>query len=274
MIGRTMSRLAPLLALFALASPVAAEGVAGVSSVDTALRTLLGCPRKGVIAKAEDWARVVDGLEGAPPVPDFAAGSVVLLVVELPPGGEARVTSSEPAGKGWRLVVERTDPEPPKPGETRLRCFFALVPSGLEGVEVEVKTEIWDGGGFISTLLVPTAHDLDPARLPTLGPDVRLSVAPPRGAALPAELFLRHEATFPTRSDLPKRITTDPWPAGGRRIGMRLPRVRDGVEHLFAAHGSGLRSRNALVIKQLPDPDGSGSPRPIAHTFQLEPIPE
>lgn len=271
----TRAPLAPLLLLAALATTASADGVAGVTSVDTSLRTLLGCPRKAVITRAEDWARVVDGLDGAPAAPDFAARSVVLVVVELAPGAEASVAASERVEQGWKVVLHRRDPEPPQPGETRLRCWFAEVPADLQGgVELEVRTEVWGGAGFISRPFLAGPEDRDPARLPALGPDVRLSATPPRGAALPDGLLLRHESTFPTRSDLPRRVTTVPWSGGTGRVGMRLPRVRDGVEHLLAVHGAGLRSRNALVIKELPDRDGSGSPRPIVHTFQLEPVPE
>lgn len=254
----------------------AQEGAADITSavVDTDLRTLRGCPLKGVILGAEDWARVVDSLPGAPPAPDFARRSVALLVAEVPPGGESRLLGAERSGDDVRLVLHRKDPDPPRQGESILRCYFVFLPPFPGGVLLEHRTEVWGGKGFVSRMLLASPADRHPSRLPALGPDVRLSVAPPAGGALPAELFLRQEATFTARTDLPRRVTTVAWPGGGAPLGMRYPRLSEGVEHLFAAHGTGLRSRNPLLIKALPAPDGSGNPRPIVHGFQLEPVPE
>ena len=277
-----MNRRAPLLlALALLSTPLSAsagEGETapiGTALVDTDLRTLRGCPLKAIVTRAEDWARVVDGLPGAPPAPDFASQAAALVVIELPPQGQAQLEEFGLTKEGdLRVVIHRRDPDPPVSGLPTLRCFFFYLPPPKGGVLLEYRTQVWGGTGYVSRLALPGPGDRDPTRLPLLGPDVRLSVAPPPGGRLPPNLALRQEARFPNQPDLERRVTTTPWPEGGTvTLGMRYPRVH-GVEHLLAAHGDGQRSRNPLRIDALPGPDGSGSPAPVVHTFQLEPVPE
>lgn len=275
----------PVLCLSLLSPALVAAGEGDVAPIDSAivdtdLRTLRGCPLKALVTRAEDWQRVVDGLAGAPPAPDFQRLAAAVVVVEVPPGGqvtleEVELAAAKPGGgQELRVVLQRHDPDPPQSGLPTLRCCFFFLPAPAGGIVLDYRTQVWGGTGYVSRLILPRPQDRDPACFPALGPDVRLQVAPPPGQALPPQLSLREEATFANQPELERRVLTNDWPqAGAVPLGLRFPRVH-GVEHLLAAHAPGLRSRNPLRILTLPAPDASGSPPPIVHTFQLEPVPE
>lgn len=259
------------------------EEVAAVDSavVSTRLRTLRGCPRKHVIGDAASYARVVDGLPGAPGSIDFAAHAVLLLVTDDVGGSNNRVVGLEGDGAGTlRLILERDQPELyQQRGEPELTCHLFVVARPVEGLRLEIRTSLGESG-FVQRPVPPSPADLNPDFFPQLGPDLRLSWTIP--GAQPAEgegpdrgqgVRLRLETTFPDRPQLPARANTYYFDSQRGTLGIRFPRIRDDVRHLYAAHAPGWRSINPLVLRELPAGDGSGSPAPVVHRFELEPVP-
>ncbi|MCO5168395.1 MAG: hypothetical protein M9894_18810 [Planctomycetes bacterium] len=269
-----MKTLPALLLLAATAAPVTAAGeVAPVAThvVTTSTRTLRSCPLKRVITTTDGWARVTDGLAGAPPAPDFDAHVAVLVVADDTGGAMSRLGAVRLRDDGALLVeLEREEPGRLAPGaEPLLRCFFVVVPPFPGGVHLDHKTLIAaEGSGFIKRPSPPSPDDRDPAKLPSLGPDLRLTYAMADGSPPPAGVQLRVETRF-SRQDLTGRTVDQPFPPDGLSDG--FPRIRDGVRHTLWAHAPGLRSRRSLVLDRLP-PDGpDGNPRPLTYRFVLEP---
>jgi len=276
---RAAALLAALLALGA--GPGAAQDGAAVAPVASYLvttdqRTLRGCPTKHVIVDRAGWRRVTAGLEGAPPAPDFSERAVVLVVADASGGATSRVTELARRDDGsLRVRLDREEPPdgPAAGADLVLECFFLVVPTFPGGLYLEHRTSLGEGLGYVQRPIPPSEADRLPAALPQLGPDVRLSYGMLDGSAPPAEgVVLRLETTFPDRPDIPARTRSGGLPGDG--LGMRFPRIRDGARHLLAAHTDGLRSANALVLRGLPAPDGSGSPAPVVHRFLLEPVPD
>jgi hypothetical protein len=261
------------LSTLAVSPALGWEPIAPIAShvVTTELRTLRGCPRKHVVSAAEDWDRMVEGLLGAPPTPDFASQEVLLLITDELGGADSRVTALEAGADGeLRLILTRRQPELHERGDPTLTCHFFIVPRGVSGLRLEIRTSLGESG-FVQRPVKPAAGDRDPAQLPQLGPDIRLRWSPPAGTGAPAQVQVRMESTFPERPDLPPGASTHPF--AGPELGLRFPRIRDGVRHVLGAYAPGLRSENPLVLEELPALDGSGSPAPVTHTFQLEPVP-
>lgn len=257
--------------------PAAAAGDADFAviaswTVTTELRTLRGCPLKRVITDQAGWDRVTAWLDGAPPAPDLAGRHVVLVVADVTGGAATRVGA--PLRRPDGSVVVRLDREDP-PGASAvvgmtLQCAFFLVPAFPGGVALDVSTALPEGGGSIVRPVEPDpALERDPARLPQLGADLRLTIVTADGRPLPRPLFLRQEARWP-RPDLKPQVTT--IELGAPRVGLGFPRLRDGVRVLFAAHAEGLRSRSALLLERLPAPGPDGSPAVVHHRLTLEPV--
>ncbi|MCW8137741.1 MAG: hypothetical protein KIT58_02440 [Planctomycetota bacterium] len=265
-----------LLLLAAAAAPCSAAGeVAPVAThvVTTGARTLRRCPLKRVITSPEGWARVTDGLDGAPPAPDFDAHVAVLVVADDTGGASSRLGGVRLRDDG-ALEVELLREEPGRltPGaEPLLRCFFLVVPPFPGGVHLAHRTLIAvDGSGSITLASPASPDDRDLAKLPALGPDLRLTYAMADGSPAPAGVQLRVETRF-SRDDLTGRSVDTPFPPEG--VTDVLPRFRDGVRYTFWAHAPGLRSRRSLVLDR-PPPDGpDGNPRPVTYRFLLEPVP-
>jgi hypothetical protein len=265
--------LSLVLAFLGVTPAMGWEPIAPIDShvITTQLRTLRGCPRKHVISAEKDWAHVVEGLRGAPPTPDFTTQEVLLLVTDEMGGAESRVTGVEAGEAGQlRLILTRRQPELHERRDPTLTCHFFVVPRGVGGLRLEIRTSLGDSG-FVQRPVRPEPADMEPERLPQLGPDLRLRWTPAAGTAAPAQVKLRIESSYPERPELPAQATTQAF--HGPVLGLRFPRIRDGVLHLLGAHAPGLRSENPLELRELPAADGSGSPAPITHTFQLEPVP-
>jgi hypothetical protein len=266
--------LAPLVA----GAPAAAgqdEAVAPLATytVTTRSRTLRGCPLKRVITTPEGWAHVVDGLEGAPPAPDLARSVAVLIVTDDTGGATSALGACRLRADGsLDVVVERREPVRVDPaGAPTLTCFFLVVPPFPGGVRLEHRTLLEEqGSGTITRPIPADPTDRDPMRLPTLGPDLRLTYAMADGSPPPEKVLLREETRY-ERRDLLGRVDTVDFPAAGANG--PFPRFRDGARYVLAAYAPGLRSVRALALDKLP-PDGpDGNPQPIRFRFLLEPVP-
>ncbi len=270
--------LAPLLAaalpLLLPSAARAGEAVATVAShvVVTERRTLLDAPLKGLITTATGWRRVTEGLAGAPPAPDFAAGQVGLLVVADARGAANAVEAVERAGSNdLRVVlVRREGVRADDPSLPRLEAFFftlAADPGG--GVALTHRTVLPEGMGTVERTTPAVPSDRDPRGLPRLGPDLRLALGMADGSEVPPGIKLRVEVYY-ARKGLPGRVVDVPFPAEG----LIFPELRDGARFVYAAYGEGLRSQNALVLDALPPPGPGGGAPPLQHRFLLEPAPE
>jgi hypothetical protein len=142
------------------------------------------------------------------------------------------------------------------------------VPESFTKLRLEFTIELLDGAGRVSRGFPPVDSDAVVRQLPRLGPDLRLSVEMADGSALPKELKLRYEATYPNSAGRPGKVETIEFP----HKGLPFPRIRDHVRHVYAAHAPGLRSRNPLVVTKLPRAGADGSPLPIRHCFVLEAV--
>lgn len=242
--------------------------------VTTTTRTLRTVPMKRVITSAEGWARVTDGLEGAPPAPDFGRHVVLLVVADVTGGATSRLGPMRLRGDGsLHVVLEREEPAriETNPVPTLL-CFFVVLPPFEGGVHLEHRTLLGiEGSGYVQRPSPPDPADRDPERLPSLAPDLQLTYVMKDGSTPPERASLRIETRF-ERQGLTGRVTTLDFPRAGVRS--PFPRFRDGVRYVLAAHAPGLRSAAPLVLDGLP-PDGpDGNPAPIEHRFVLEPVVE
>lgn len=260
-----------------LLAPVAsAQDVTPVASytVSTETRTLRGCPLKRVITSRAGWDRVTKGLEGAPPAPDFAKHVAVLIVADVTGGAKAEVRALKLREDGaLHVVLERDEPRRmdtlPLPS---LRCFFVVLSPFAGGIHLEPRTVLAEEGSGVIALapIPPDAADRDPAKLPLLRPDMRLTYALADGSPPPTDgVLLRQESFFP-RQDLIGRVQTDPFPPEG--VNAAFPRFRDGVRFVLAAHGPNHRSVSVLELAKLPPDGADGSPAPLDHRFVLEPV--
>jgi hypothetical protein len=240
--------------------------------VTTTLRTLRNCPIKRVITTPEQFARVVDGLEGAPPMPSFEEHVVVLIVTDVTGGATSRVGSLKLAQDGaLRVGLEREEPVRFEPtAVTTLRCYFLVVPWFPGGVHLDYRTLLGvEGSGKVQRPMPADPRDRDPLHLPTLGPDLRLTYAMADGSTPSPGVLLRQETVF-KRQDLTGRVNTIEFPPKG--LGIGFPRLGAELRYVFAAHTQGLRSVKPLIIDGLP-PDGpDGNPAPITFQFLLEPV--
>jgi hypothetical protein len=270
-----------LLLLPLLLAPLAsAQDVTPVASytVTTETRTLRGCPLKRVITTREGWDRVTRGLEGAPPAPDFTKHVAVLIVADVSGGAKAALRSLKHRPDGaLHAVLERDEPRRmdvvPLPS---LRCFFLVIPPFAGGIYLEPRTVLAEEGSGVIALapLPPHPSDRDPARLPQLRPDMRLTYAMADGSPAPKDgILLRQESIFSRQEDgrtLPGRVQTDAFPPEG--IVAAYPRFRDGVRFVLAAHGPNHRTQAVLELTKLPADGPDGSPAPLDHRFLLEPV--
>lgn len=271
-----MTRHLPLLAaaLLVLARPTPAQEVAPVAThvVVTALRTLRGCPLKRVITTPQAWAHVTDGLEGAPPAPDFASHVAVLVVADASGGASSRLGPLRlREGGALSLTLLRDEPaQVDTESGAALQCFFIIVPPFAGGLHLDHRLQLGEGG-FVQQPHPPSEADRDPQRLPTLGPDVRLTYAMADGSAAPDAVTLRTEVIY-RRQDLRGRVLEEPLPAAG--LAMAFPRFRDEVRYVLAAYDADrrLRSVRPLVLSALPREGPDGNPRPIAFRFELEKV--
>lgn len=273
MTQRTLCLLSAL-AVAAPLAPAAAADLAPVAThvVTTSTRTLRACPLKRVITSPAGWARVTDGLEGAPPMPDFERHVALLVVADVSGGATSRLGPLRLRPDGaLHVILEREEPARiaanPAPA---LRCFFVVLPAFDGGVHLDHRTLLGvEGSGYVQRPSPPDAADRDPARLPSLGPDLRLSYAMADGSTPPAAAQLRVESRF-ERQGLIGRVETLTLPADGLSLG--LPRFRDDVRYVFAAYAPGLRSVEPRVL-DAPPPDGlDGNPTPLTYHFLLEPV--
>lgn len=260
-----------------VASPVVAAPpgeVAAVAThvVTTTTRTLRTVPLKRVITSAEGWERVTRGLEGAPPAPDFTQHVALLVVADVTGGATSRLGALYLRDDGdLHVVLEREEPARIEANPLgTLKCFFVVMPPFAGGVHLDHRTLLGvEGSGFVQRPSPPDAADRDPARLPTLGPDLRLTYVRKDGSPAPEGAQLRVETRF-ERQGMTGRIDTHDFPRAG--VNAPFPRFRDGVRYVFAAHAPGLRSVQPLVLTALP-PDGpDGNPAPLVHEFVLEPV--
>lgn len=275
MMRSSASLLLSLATLLLPGARASAEDVSPIAThvVTTTLRTLRDCPLKRVITTPEQWARVVDGLEGAPPAPDFEEHVVVLLVTDVSGGALTRLAGLRLGQDGaLRVELEREEPVRFEPtAVTTLRCFFLVVPWFPGGVHLDYRTLVGvEGSGRVQRPMPAAPLDRDPARLPSLGPDLRLSYAMADGSPAPtARVLLRQESVF-KRQDLTGRVQTIDLPSKG--LSLAFPRLGAELRYVFAAHTPGLRSVKPLIIDGLP-PDGpDGNPAPITFRFLLEPV--
>ena len=121
---------------------------AEVHTVDTALRSLGDCPRKHVITSAEDYAKVVSGLEGAPPAPDFASRHVALLIFDRGAFGATEVGEPTLVEGALRVPIVLRQGEGAE-GQRSLRCVFVVVPSFTGGVLLAQRRELGEGRGHV-----------------------------------------------------------------------------------------------------------------------------
>ena len=244
-------------------------GVAEVHVVHTALRTVLTSPCKGVIEDAETWARVTNGLEGAPEAPDFAAGQVAaLLVIDVGGGAAAHLEGVEWTGEGprtLRVILQQAEPQAGALQRPSVCCAFLFVEAFQGGVRLDLRSVLGEGGGFIQRTIPAGPEDHDPEALPELGPDLRLEVVMADGGPPPPGLVLRVESHF-LRRDLPPRTFDQEVPAEG----LRYPRFRDQVRYTLTVFAPGLRARNPLRLDRLPTEGPDGNPRRIQHRFVVE----
>ncbi|MCA8922948.1 MAG: hypothetical protein KDD82_14130 [Planctomycetes bacterium] len=258
----------------ATSSAAAQEPATRPVVVDTALRSLGDCPRKHVITSAEAFAKVISGLEGAPPAPDFATNHVALLIFDLRAGGAVEVGDPERVEGALRVpVVLRGSEE--SPAASGLRCVFLVVPRFEGGVELAQRRELGKGRGFVEKTLRATPADRLAGALPELGPDLELDWVTADGAPPPAELHLLHQVRFVKQPELEPRSTQSD--VAGTRLALRFPQLQLDVEHVYAVFFKGpgaLRTRNPLRITTatLGGVDAKNPPR-IKHTFVLEPVP-
>lgn len=263
-----------LVPLLLLAAPASARDIAPIATheVVTAQRTLRGLPLKRIITTRAGWDRLVDGLEKAPPAPDFETTAALLVVADESAGARARLGGVTLRDDGAvSVVLHREEPATPDlDAPANVHAFILILPAWPGGAHLDHRTQLPGGGGSISRPTPPAAGDREPKQVPSLGPDLRLSWVMADGRPVPAglEVLLRREARF-KRADLAARIHTDPFPAP---TGLAFPRFRDDVSYIWAAHGAGVRSRNALQLKALPADGPDGHPRPIKHEFVLEGI--
>lgn len=258
----------------ARATPPGEIAAVATHVVTTTTRTLRTVPLKRVITTTEGWARVTEDLEGAPPAPDFQRHVALLVVADVTGGATSRLGPLKLRDDGsLHVVLEREEPARIEPNpQTTLKAFFVVLPPFEGGVHLDHRTLLGiEGSGFVQRPSPPDPADRDPARLPALGPDLRLSYAMQDGSAPPEQAQLRIETRF-ERQGMTGRIDTLDFPRGGIRAA--FPRFRDGVRYVLAAHAPGLRTVRPLTLEQLP-PDGpDGNPRPITHEFVLEPVVE
>lgn len=273
MLSNTSLLLAAAATLFCVA-PSSAQDVSPVAShvVTTTLRTLRNCPIKRVLTTPEQWAQVVDGLEGAPPAPSFEEHVVVLIVTDISGGATTRVAGLKLGQDGAiRVALEREEPVRFEPtAVTTLRCFFLVVPWFPGGVHLDYRTLLGvEGSGKVQRPMPAEPQDRDGSRLPSLGPDLRLTYAMADGSAPSGGVLLRQESVF-KRQDLTGRVHTVEFPQKG--LSVAFPRLGEELRYVFAAHTQGLRSVKPLIIDGLP-PDGpDGNPAPITFQFLLEPV--
>lgn len=274
-----MTRAASCLAAVLVAAPTVVRAappaeVAPVAThvVTTTTRTLRTVPLKRVITSPEGWARVTAGLEGAPPAPDFSRHVALLVVADVTGGATSRLGPLRLREDGvLHVVLEREEPARIAPSpQTTLRCFFVVLPPFEGGVHLDHRTLLGiEGSGFVQRPAPPDPADRDPARLPSLGPDLTLTCVMADGSTPPEHVQLRMETRF-DRQGMTGRIDTLDLPRAGVRAA--FPRFRDGVRYVLAAHAPGLRSVEPLVLRELP-PDGpDGNPAPLTHEFVLEPV--
>lgn len=270
-------RFSPVLvsltfAALATSSAQAGEAIAPVAShvVVTGRRTLFGLPRKGVIVDPVGWARVTAGLAEAPPAPDFAAGEVAVLVIADTTGASdsevARLERLE--GGGVRAVLVRHEGDSRADDLPEVKAFFFTLPDFPGGVELLHRTELPEGMGTVQRKEPALPSDRQPRALPELGPDLRLALGRVDGGDVPEGIKLRVEVYY-ARKDLPGRVVEVAFP----REGLLFPELRDGARYIYAAYGAGLRTRNPLVIAELPPVGLGGGAPPIEHRFLLEPAP-
>jgi len=181
-------------------------------------------------------------------------------------------------GGALRVVLVRREDESTELGHG-VFCFFFMLRARPSGVQLEHRTILADDAGFIDRSFPPAESDAEPLLVPPLGPDLRLSAAMADGSPLPARLAkalqLRFEAHFPGH-DTAGRAAEGPFPSEG----LPFPRLRKAERCVYAAYlpeGVGrvpLRSVNPLTIAAVPGRSADGGPRPIVHTFLLEPVPQ
>lgn len=254
----------------ARATPPGEIAAVATHVVTTTTRTLRTVPLKRVITSADGWARVTDGLDGAPPAPDFERHVALLVVADVTGGATSRLGPIKLRDDGsLHVVLEREEPARIEPSpQTTLKAFFVVLPPFPGGVHLDHRTLLGiEGSGFVQRPSPPDPADRDPALLPSLGPDLSLSYVMQDGSAPPALAQLRIETRF-ARQGMTGRIDTLDFPAAGLEAG--FPRFRDGVRYVLAAHAQGLRTVEPLLLDQLP-PDGpDGNPRPLQYRFTLE----
>ncbi len=272
-----LALLSSLGALAALPAPVAqgapaGEAIAPIAShvVVTGRRSLFGLPRKGVVVDPAGWERVTAGLPDPPAAPDFDAGEVAVLVVADTTGASdsevARLERLE--GGGVRAVLVRQEADPRADDLPEVKAFLFTLPDFPGGVELVHRTVLPEGMGTVQRRERALPSDREPRGLPRLGPDLRLALGRVDGGDVPEGIKLRVEVYY-ARTDLPGRVVEVPFP----REGLLFPQLRDGARYIYAAYGAGLRTRNPLVIEELPPVGLGGGAPPIEHRFLLEPVP-
>src|SRR5690606_23495951 len=111
------------------------------------------------------------------------------------------------------VVLEREEPARIEANPaTTLKCFFVVVPPFEGGVHLDHRTLLGiEGSGFVQRPSPADPVDRDPARLPTLGPDLRLTYVMEDGSTPPEAAQLRVETRY-ERQGMTGRIDTLDFP--------------------------------------------------------------